>query len=103
MCVDSELLNPKRCSANSILFTHFNGICFLQDWSKVTPAWKGTYQHSAVCLGYGGHTPKLLVIGGQPNTKGILNMETHKWTQVRIRAAARLQTMFFTVKGVGRL
>jgi hypothetical protein len=66
----------------------------LQEWSKFEhykrrscPAERTG--HSALCLGYGGGHPQLLVIGGRSNSKRILNdawildLETVAWTEVR--------------------
>ena len=44
--------------------------------------------HAAVCLGYGGDHPKLLVIGGNGNGRALndvwmLDLQSRRWKEVR--------------------
>ena len=44
--------------------------------------------HAAVCLGYGGDHPKLLVIGGYGNRRALndvwmLDLQSRRWKEVR--------------------
>ncbi len=63
----------------------------------------GRDNHAAVCLGYGGNHPQLLVTGGLTKNKKVLNdvwvldLKAWKWRQVRImlliNSIASLQLM----------
>ena len=50
----------------------------------------GRADHAAVCLGYGGDHPQLLVIGGRDenykicNDAWMLDVESGRWKEVRI-------------------
>ena len=70
--------------------------CVLQDWRKLepheedpSPAWRDS--HSAVCLGYGGDHPQLLVTGGRssdltvPSDVWILDLQSGRWREVRVQ------------------
>ena len=46
------------------------------------------WDHTAVCLGYGGDNPKLLVIGGRSPEKALndvwmLDLQSRRWKEVR--------------------
>ena len=48
----------------------------------------GRHYHAAVCLGYGGDHPKLLVIGGRSpgkflNDVWMLDLQSRRWEEVR--------------------
>lgn len=42
----------------------------------------GTWRHTAVCLGYGGPTPQLLVAGGRQCVFEMLDIDKLQWSQV---------------------
>ena len=69
--------------------------CVLQDWRKLDsqkrgPCPVGRNCHAAVCLGYGGDHPQLLVTGGKDNDLNvlsdawILDLQSGKWREVRV-------------------
>ena len=66
----------------------------MQHWSKVEhpvgePCPVGRSAHAAVCLGYGGDHPQLLVIGGKDaddhvlGDAWLLDVQSGKWREVR--------------------
>ena len=71
-------------------------VIFMQHWSKLAhpvgePCPVGRVRHAAVCLGYGGDHPQLLVTGGV-GTGGkvlsdawMLDVQSGKWREVRVR------------------
>ena len=67
----------------------------MQHWRKLNcqegePCPVGRSQHDAVCLGYGGGCPHLLVTGGLDNDHTVLseawmlNLQSGRWREVRI-------------------
>ena len=72
-----------------------HGVLFMQHWSKVEhPVGElhpvGRSSHAAVCLGYGGDHPQLLVIGGRGagykvlGDAWLLDVQSGQWREVRI-------------------
>ncbi len=73
-------------------------VCFVQHWSKLDydkgdpwPVWR--FDHAAVCLGFGGDHPQLLVTGGVDaslkylNDAWTLDIKSLRWREVRIVSA----------------
>jgi hypothetical protein len=67
----------------------------MQHWSKLDihegePGPVGRDDHAAVCLGYGGDRPQLLVVGGRGggnkvlNDLWILDVQARTWKEVRL-------------------
>lgn len=65
----------------------------MQEWSKLPsqegrPCPVGRYRHAAVCLGYGGQRPQLLIIGGRDSEAKVLDdmwlLDVHssQWKEV---------------------
>ena len=81
------LLFPYTCIAHPYI---------MQDWRKLecqekgVPRPMGRSSHDAVCLGYGGDHPHLLVTGGLDNDKTVLgdawmlDLQSGRWREVRI-------------------
>ncbi len=69
----------------------------MQHWSKLDyhkdPCPVERNSHSAVCIGYGGDHPQLLVTGGLDNGDNVLSdgwmldVESRRWREVRINKA----------------
>ena len=84
-CIEASLLHES--GTLSILF-------IMQHWSKVEhltkePSPAGRSGHAAVCLGYGGNCPQLLVIGGLEDSKvfedvWLLNVASGHWREVSV-------------------
>ena len=64
----------------------------MQEWRKLDchePCPVGRSYHAAVCIGYGGEHPQLLVIGGWDEDKTVLNdcwmldIVSGSWREVR--------------------
>lgn len=84
----------EACGATYLMdinFVYFPHACTMQGWSIITrthpwPHSRGS--HAAVCLGYGGDEPQLLVTGGSSNRKytlydfWILDLQSMKWKEV---------------------
>ena len=80
---------------NCLIDRFFSLLCtFMQHWSQLDHQ-KGVshpverFFHVAVCLGYGGDNPKLLVTGGRGTNNvtlsdvWILGLDSRKWKEVR--------------------
>ena len=71
-----------------------HSVLFMQHFSKMDTQGescpKGRSLHGAVCLGYGGDHPQLLVTGGQGNDLDILSavwlldVQSGRWREVRV-------------------
>ena len=72
-------------SSHSVLFTqHFSKMD-----TKGESIPKGRDEHVAVCLGYGGDHPQLLVTGGRDRIAvlsdvWILDVQSERWREVRV-------------------
>ena len=78
-----------------------HSVIFMQHWNKLEIQGEscpvGRYVHAAVCLGYGGDHPQLLVIGGHDGTTPLsdvwlLDLESGRWREVRVDECVRLGT-----------
>ena len=65
----------------------------MQHWSQLDvgggPRPRGRLSHAAVCLGYGGHHPQLLVTGGWGggvtlSDAWVLDIVFRRWREVRV-------------------
>ena len=76
-----------------IILCVLNYVLFIQEWEKIHIKNKesgpvGRTDHSAVCLGYNGCHPNLLIIGGLNNHKKVLNdiwtldVRAERWKKV---------------------
>ena len=70
-----------------------HGVVIMQHWSKLEhpegePWPVGRARHAAVCLGYGGDHPQLLVTGGKDAVRKVLSdawlldVKSGKWREV---------------------
>ena len=68
----------------------------MQEWKKLDcnegdPCPVGRDSHSAVCLGYGGDHPQILVTGGLDKDKTVLSdawtldVQSGRWKEVRVQ------------------
>ena len=77
-----------------------HSVIFMQHWSKLEIQGEscpvGRWGHAAVCLGYGGDHPQLLVTGGYGGTLlsdvWLLDLESGRWREVRVDECVRLGT-----------
>ena len=70
-----------------------HSVLFMQHFSKMDTQGEsspeGRYLHAAVCLGYGGDHPQLLVTGGHGsdhtlNDVWLLEVQSGRWREVRV-------------------
>ena len=69
-----------------------HSVLFMQHFSKMDTQGEscpdGRYEHGAVCLGYGGDHPQLLVIGGWGSGSlsdvWLLDVQSGRWREVRV-------------------
>ena len=72
-----------------------HSVLFMQHFSKMDTQGescpKGRDEHAAVCLGYGGDHPQLLVTGGRGSGFGdvlsdvwLLDVQSGRWREVRV-------------------
>ena len=70
-----------------------HSVLFMQHFSKMDTQGescpKGRYLHAAVCLGYGGDHPQLLVTGGYDGSSilidvWLLDVQSGRWREVRV-------------------
>ena len=72
-----------------------HSVLFMQHFSKMDTQGEscpeGRYYHAAVCLGYGGDHPQLLVTGGEGSTYRdvlsdvwLLDVQSGRWREVRV-------------------
>ena len=71
-----------------------HSVLFMQHFSKMDTQGescpKGRYDHAAVCLGYGGDHPQLLVTGGLGSDLDVLSdvwlldVQSWRWREVRV-------------------
>ena len=72
-----------------------HSVLFMQHFSKMDTQGescpKGRDAHAAVCLGYGGDHPQLLVTGGRESDIGdvlsdvwLLDVQSGRWREVRV-------------------
>ena len=71
-----------------------HSVLFMQHFSKMDTQGescpKERYLHAAVCLGYGGDHPQLLVTGGRTNRNSVLSdvwlldVQSGRWREVRV-------------------
>ena len=70
-----------------------HGVLFMQHFSKMDTQGEscpeGRYSHAAVCLGYGGDHPQLLVTGGTDGSRvmsdvWLLDVQSGRWREVRV-------------------
>ena len=71
-----------------------HSVLFMQHFSKMDTQGescpKGRSLHGAVCLGYGGDHPQLLVTGGRTNRSSVLSdmwlldVQSGRWREVRV-------------------
>ena len=79
-----------------------HSVIFMQHWSKLEIQGEscpvGRADHAAVCLGYGGDHPQLLVTGGIDQDRTVLSdvwlldLESGMWREVRVDECVRLGT-----------
>ena len=79
-----------------------HSVMFMQHWSKLEIQGDSCpvrrLDHAAVCLGYGGDHPKLLVTGGLGEDRivlsdvWLLDLESGRWREVRVDECVRLGT-----------
>ena len=76
-----------------------HSVIFMQHWSKLEIQGESCpvrrYGHAAVCLGYGGDHPQLLVTGGYDGTTSLsdvwlLDLQSGRWREVRVNECVRL-------------
>ena len=70
-----------------------HSVLFMQHFSKMDTQGescpKGRDEHAAVCLGYGGDHPQLLVTGGNDGSNvlsdvWLLDVQSGRWREVRV-------------------
>ena len=70
-----------------------HSVLFMQHFSKMDTQGescpKARYRHAAVCLGYGGDHPQLLVTGGDDGRRvmsdvWLLDVQSGRWREVRV-------------------
>ena len=70
-----------------------HSVLFMQHFSKMDTQGEscpdGRYSHAAVCLGYGGDHPHLLVSGGTDGSNvlsdvWLLDVQSGRWREVRV-------------------
>ena len=69
-----------------------HSVLFMQHFSKMDTQGescpKERYLHAAVCLGYGGDHPQLLIIGGYGSSVlsdvWLLDVQSGRWREVRV-------------------
>ena len=69
-----------------------HGILFIQHWSMLEIQGEsypvGRSGHAAVCLGYGGDHPQLLITGGYDGTRlsdvWLLDLQSGRWREVSV-------------------
>ena len=97
MCLAAQIIAP---SVSHPCYVSSNSVIFMQHWNKLViqgvscPV--GRSRHAAVCLGYGGDSPQLLVTGGREGHSSVLNdvwlldLKSGRWREVRVDECERL-------------
>ena len=73
-----------------------HSVIFMQHWSKLEIQGESCpverCDHAAVCLGYGGDHPQLLVTGGYAYLSDVclLDLESGRWREVSVDECVRL-------------